>query len=62
MVHVIPYCSGDKSLTVYRVQLFDVAVSLLPGLGSKEIDILFEEMKRALKVHLVLVCSITVFM
>ena len=40
---------------MYRVQLFDVAVSLLPGLGPKEIDILFEQMKHALKVHLVLV-------
>lgn len=47
---------------MYRAQLFDVAVSLLPGLGSKEIDFLFAEMKRALKVHHVLVCIISVFM
>lgn len=37
------------SLSAARAQLFDVAVSLLPGLGSKEIDFLFAEMKRALK-------------
>ncbi|XP_057767673.1 uncharacterized protein LOC130987961 [Salvia miltiorrhiza] len=41
--------ANDGSLSAARVQLFDVAVSLLPGLGSTEIDILFEEMKRALK-------------
>ncbi|XP_042050958.1 RRP12-like protein [Salvia splendens] len=40
---------NDGSLSAVRVQLFDVAVSLLPGLGPKEIDILFEQMKHALK-------------
>ncbi|KAH6818389.1 ARM repeat superfamily protein [Perilla frutescens var. frutescens] len=41
--------SVEGSLSAARAQLFDVAVSLLPGLGSKELDFLFEEMKRALK-------------
>lgn len=39
------------SFIVYRAQLFDLAVSLLPGLDSKEIDLLFVAIQPALKVH-----------
>lgn len=33
-----------------RAQLFDLAVSLLPGLNAKEIDLLFVAVKPALRV------------
>ncbi|GER40433.1 ARM repeat superfamily protein [Striga asiatica] len=41
--------SGAASLSTARAQLFDIAVSLLPGLGSKEIDLLFTAVTPALK-------------
>lgn len=34
-----------------RAQLFDLAVSLLPGLDAKEIDLLFVAMEPGLKVN-----------
>ncbi|KAI3681816.1 hypothetical protein L6452_36621 [Arctium lappa] len=37
------------SLTSYRVRLYDLAVSLLPGLGTKEVDFLFVAIEIALK-------------
>lgn len=33
----------------YRVQLYDLAVALLPGLGVKEVDLLFVAIEPALK-------------
>ncbi|GJV45364.1 RRP12-like protein [Tanacetum coccineum] len=33
--------SSETSLSQTRAQLFDLAVSLLPGLGTKEVDLLF---------------------
>lgn len=36
---------------LYRAQLFDLAVSLLPGLDHKEIDLLFVATEPALKVY-----------
>ncbi|VFQ62697.1 unnamed protein product [Cuscuta campestris] len=41
--------SGKVSLPLMRAQLFDLAVSLLPGLDSKEIDLLFSVIESALK-------------
>nr|GLL17907.1 RRP12-like protein [Ipomoea trifida] len=41
--------SGEESLSSVRAQLFDLAVSLLPGLDSKEIDLLFIAIEPALK-------------
>ncbi|GFP87210.1 rrp12-like protein [Phtheirospermum japonicum] len=41
--------SDEGSLSTARAQLFDLAVSLLPGLNSKEIDLLFIALKPALK-------------
>lgn len=40
---------NEGSLLAARAQFFDVAVSLLPGLGSKELDVLYEEVIRALE-------------
>ncbi|KVI01141.1 Armadillo-like helical [Cynara cardunculus var. scolymus] len=37
------------SLTSYRARLYDLAVSLLPGLGTKEVDLLFVAIEPALK-------------
>nr|GEV58478.1 hypothetical protein [Tanacetum cinerariifolium] len=41
--------SGETSLSQTRAQLFDLAVSLLPGLGTKEVDLLFVAIVPALK-------------
>ncbi|KAK6131765.1 LOW QUALITY PROTEIN: hypothetical protein DH2020_034461 [Rehmannia glutinosa] len=41
--------SNEGSLSTARAQLFDLAVSLLPGLDSKEIDLLFIAIQPALK-------------
>ncbi|KAI3443520.1 hypothetical protein Pfo_000185 [Paulownia fortunei] len=41
--------SHEGSLSTARAQLFDLAVSLLPGLDSKEIDLLFVAIQPALK-------------
>ncbi|KAL0338857.1 UNVERIFIED_CONTAM: RRP12-like protein [Sesamum angustifolium] len=41
--------SHDGSLSTARGQLFDLAVSFLPGLDSKEIDLLFVAVQPALK-------------
>lgn len=41
---------------MYRAQLFDLAVSLLPGLDAKEIDLLFIAIQPALKVCQYLAC------
>lgn len=41
--------SSDNSLSRARAQLFDLAVSLLPGLGIEEIDLLFVAIVPALK-------------
>ncbi|KAL3532733.1 hypothetical protein ACH5RR_006254 [Cinchona calisaya] len=41
--------SGESSLTSARAQLFDLAVSLLPGLDAKEIDLLFIATEPGLK-------------
>ncbi|KAL0374605.1 UNVERIFIED_CONTAM: RRP12-like protein [Sesamum radiatum] len=41
--------SHDGSLSTARGQLFDLAVSFLPGLDSKEIDLLFVAVQSALK-------------
>lgn len=43
---------SDSNLhCMYRAQLFDLAVSLLPGLDPKEIDLLFVATEPALKVY-----------
>ncbi|KAK9705625.1 hypothetical protein RND81_07G071800 [Saponaria officinalis] len=41
--------SDDNSLSRARAQLFDLAVSLLPGLGIEETDLLYSAIKPALK-------------
>ncbi|XP_058214149.1 uncharacterized protein LOC131325744 [Rhododendron vialii] len=41
--------SNESSLSLVRAQLFDLAVSLLPGLDAKEIDLLFVAIKPSLK-------------
>lgn len=41
--------SNGSSLALVRAQLFDLAVSLLPGLNAKEIDLLFVAIKPALR-------------
>ncbi|KAL1833964.1 hypothetical protein DCAR_0104099 [Daucus carota subsp. sativus] len=41
--------SSEVSLSVARAQLFDLAVSLLPGLDPKETDLLFVALEPALK-------------
>ncbi|CAA2965615.1 RRP12 [Olea europaea subsp. europaea] len=41
--------SHEGSLSLTRAQLFDLAVSLLPGLDAKEIDLLFIAIQPALK-------------
>ncbi|XP_073032157.1 uncharacterized protein [Primulina eburnea] len=41
--------SDEKSLSVARAQLFDLAASLLPGLDANEIDLLFVATQPALK-------------
>ncbi|RVW44253.1 RRP12-like protein [Vitis vinifera] len=41
--------SNGSSLALVRAQLFDLAVSLLPGLNAKEIDLLFVATKPALR-------------
>ncbi|KAG8373862.1 hypothetical protein BUALT_Bualt11G0069400 [Buddleja alternifolia] len=41
--------SQEGSLSIARAQLLDLAVSLLPGLDSKEIDLLFVVIQPALK-------------
>ncbi|KZV18259.1 hypothetical protein F511_34072 [Dorcoceras hygrometricum] len=41
--------SDEKSMSVARAQLFDLAASLLPGLDAKEIDLLFVAIQPALK-------------
>lgn len=41
--------SNEGSVSAARAQLFDIAVSLLPGLDSKEIDALFSAVQPALK-------------
>lgn len=38
------------SLLPFRAQLFDLAVSFLPGLNAQEIGVLFGALKPALKV------------
>ena len=44
--------ASDPTLhCLYRAQLFDLAVSLLPGLDPKETDLLFVAIEPALKVH-----------
>lgn len=44
--------ASDPTLhCMYRAQLFDLAVSLLPGLDPKETDLLFVATEPALKVH-----------
>ncbi|KAL3637285.1 hypothetical protein CASFOL_019584 [Castilleja foliolosa] len=41
--------SDEGSLSIARAQLFDLAVSLLPGLDSREIDLLFSALTPAWK-------------
>ncbi|CAK9159241.1 unnamed protein product [Ilex paraguariensis] len=41
--------SNKSSLSLARAKFFDLAVSLLPGLDAKEIDLLFVSIKPALK-------------
>ncbi|KAL4572212.1 hypothetical protein LXL04_018982 [Taraxacum kok-saghyz] len=41
--------SVENSLSQTRTQLYDLAVSLLPGLGVKEVDLLFVAIEPALK-------------
>ncbi|CAH9077093.1 unnamed protein product [Cuscuta europaea] len=41
--------SGKESLALMRAQLFDLAVSSLPGLDAKQIDMLFNVIESALK-------------
>lgn len=41
--------SNESSPSVMRARLFDLAVSLLPGLNAKEIDVLFVAIKPALQ-------------
>lgn len=41
--------SNEDSLSLLRARLFDLAVSLLPGLSTKEIDLLFVPIKPALQ-------------
>ncbi|KAI3709731.1 hypothetical protein L2E82_39497 [Cichorium intybus] len=41
--------SNETSLSQTRVRLYDLAVSLLPGLGVKEVDLLFVAIEPALK-------------
>ncbi|KAK0572072.1 hypothetical protein LWI29_025683 [Acer saccharum] len=41
--------SNENSPSLLRARLFDLAVSLLPGLNAKEIDVLFVAMKPALE-------------
>ncbi|KAL3642880.1 hypothetical protein CASFOL_013695 [Castilleja foliolosa] len=41
--------SDEGSLSIARAQLFDLAVSLLPGLDSREIDLLFSALTPSLK-------------
>ncbi|XP_071911266.1 uncharacterized protein [Coffea arabica] len=41
--------SGESSVSTARAQLFELAVSLLPGLDAKEIDLLFIAIKPGLK-------------
>ncbi|KNA13159.1 hypothetical protein SOVF_119210 [Spinacia oleracea] len=41
--------SGENSLSRERAQLFDLAVSLLPGIGPQETDVLFTAIRPALE-------------
>ncbi|XP_023756589.1 uncharacterized protein LOC111905146 [Lactuca sativa] len=41
--------SNENTLSQTRVQLYDLAVALLPGLGVKEVDLLFVAIEPALK-------------
>ncbi|KAI3786135.1 hypothetical protein L1987_45266 [Smallanthus sonchifolius] len=41
--------SNETSLSLTRAKLFDLAVALLPGLGTEEIDVLFVAVEPALK-------------
>ncbi|KAK1418640.1 hypothetical protein QVD17_27785 [Tagetes erecta] len=41
--------SNETSLSLSRAKLYDLAVALLPGLGTEEVDLLFDAVKPALK-------------
>lgn len=45
----IDHASNESSPSLLRARLFDLAVSLLPGLNTKEIDLLFVAIKPALQ-------------